>query len=80
MLLESGGIYTESSEPKEEKSSGFVFDFAEIFIKNLNTLGLIFKNSHSPQKEFYSVNPILKNLNFPPVEKRKFVNIYEFCK
>ena len=75
MILESGGIYTESSEPKEEKSSGFVFDFAEIFIKNLNTLGLIFKNSHSPQKEFYSVNPILKNLNFPPVEKRKFVNI-----
>lgn len=74
MILESGGLYTETSDAKEEKSSGFVFEFAEIFIRNLNTLGLILKNSSS-QKQIYSVNPILKDLNFPPVEKRKFVSI-----
>ena len=74
MILESGGLYTETSDAKEEKSSGFVFEFAEIFIRNLNVLGLILKNSSS-QKQIYSVNPILKDLNFPPVEKRKFVSI-----
>ena len=74
MILESGGLYTETSDAKEEKSSSFVFEFAEIFIRNLNTLGLILKNSSS-QKQIYSVNPILKDLNFPPVEKRKFVSI-----
>ena len=74
MILESGGLYTETSDAKEEKSSGFVFEFAEIFIRNLNTLGMILKNSSS-QKQIYSVNPILKDLNFPPVEKRKFVSI-----
>lgn len=74
MILESVGLYTETSDAKEEKSSGFVFEFAEIFIRNLNTLGLILKNS-SFQKQIYSVNPILKDLNFPPVEKRKFVSI-----